>query len=75
MATPAATVAKVGLVMAGAAFGLTVKPSAKGALVPAALVALNVVLNDPLAVGVPLMAPLVVLRLRPAGNALGATTA
>ena len=75
IAAPAATVAKVGLLMVGTVLGLIVKASAITLLVPAALVALRLVLKLPLAVGVPVIAPVLVLSDRPAGKVLGATTA
>ena len=59
----------------GTAFGLIVKARVSAALAPAALLAAMAVLNAPLAVGVPLMAPVLVFKLRPAGSTLGATTA
>ena len=48
---------------------------AKGRLVPTRLVALRLVVTCPLAVGVPVIAPVLVLSDSPAGKLLGATTA
>ena len=64
-----------GAVTTGTRVGTTVKVSTKGLLLPATLVARNVVLTTPLVVAVPVMAPVRLFRLSPAGNALGATTA
>ena len=70
IAAPAATVAKVGLEITGTVLGLMVVVSVKGAPVPAALVAVSVVVKTPLVVGVPVIWPLVVFRPRPAGKLL-----
>ena len=62
-------------VTTGIRTGLMVSVRTNGAPGPAALVARKVVVEIPLTLGEPLMAPVLASRLSPAGNTLGATTA
>ncbi len=67
-AVPVVPVAVVALVMAGA--GAVMLITKVAVPVPPALLALTVTLVEPRAVGVPEMTPVVVFRVRPAGNPL-----
>ena len=51
---------------------LTVSASITAVLVPPAFVAVRLTLEEPAAVGVPLIAPVAVLMLRPAGRPVAA---
>ena len=64
-----------GALTTGTATGLIVKFSVNAALVPAALLALSIVANDPLVLGEPLIAPVDVFSVSPGGKTDGATTA
>ena len=54
----------------GKVLGTIVNVMAKSLLLPTTLAARTVVLTAPLAVGVPLMTPVLVLRLNPVGRAV-----
>ena len=71
--TPGAAIS--GALTAGVEVGTIVNVSVKLLLVPKALLALNKVVTAPLAVGMPVIAPVLASSNRPAGSALGATTA
>ena len=70
IALPATRLAKVGLVIPGVVLGLTVKVSANSALVPAALAALRLATKMPLVLGMPVMAPVLWLSVKPGGRPL-----
>ena len=69
--------ASVGIVAvtSGTDVGRMLKVTVNGALVPAALVTVRLTLPCPLRLGVPVIAPVPVFRVRPAGSTPGATTA
>ena len=72
---PAPRLTKVGLEITGTLVGVMVKLSSAGELVANALVAVTWVVKTPLLVGVPVIWPVLVFRLRPGGKVLGANTA
>ena len=71
--TPGAAIS--GALTVGTEVGTIVNTSVKLLLVPTALLALSKVVTVPLALGVPVIAPVLVFSTRPAGNTLGPTTA
>ena len=62
-------------VTTGPAFGAIEKLSTNGLLAPTRLLAVRVVVKLPLAVGMPVMAPVVVFKVSPGGRLLGDTIA
>ena len=64
-----------GAVTVGRLVAVMVKASTKLLLGPTRLLATSVVLTLPLTVGVPVIAPVLVLSDRPVGRTLGPTTA